>query len=261
MVIKNKVIIFLSLLVLSSCSYAPDSSKVSNLQSKLNDQVVTQSKIDYPSHEPSILKGKDIYASNCSKCHGATPILSQQSIAYMRSRTPVDQFDSIYNGAKIPNHIFKSVLTQEQIWDALWYFRTGILGYYPVGSTELQEMDAIFGGNCAVCHGTRGQGDGNLHKSLTPQPANFKQFSRLYTRSDDKLFQEISHGIPWTAMPAWKDRYDFDKKVSFDDEMRWKLVRYVRQFSFIQEKDRLEIGREKLDAYKESIKGKTNETR
>jgi hypothetical protein len=78
-------------------------------------------------------------------------------------------------------------------------------------------------------------------------------FRRLYTRSDEKLFNEITYGIPWTAMPAWKNRHDFDKQTNFDEELIWKLVRYVRQFSFSQEVDRLQIGRERLEEYKRSI--------
>ena len=42
-------------------------------------------------------------------------------------------------------------------------------------------------------------------------------------------------------------------EIKFDEEMIWKLVRYVRQFSHTQEKDRLDLGREKLQEYKKSI--------
>jgi mono/diheme cytochrome c family protein len=153
-------------------------------------------------------------------------------------------------------HKFAGKLDTSARWDSIQFLNANVLGYYEVGSAELAQMDSIFGGNCAVCHGTRGQGDGNLHKKLYPPPANFTMSKRLYTRTDEKLFNEITHGIPWTAMPAWKNRYDFDKKVYFDDQMIWKLVRYVRQFGFTQELDRLDVGREKLDKYKKELETK-----
>lgn len=251
MVINMKKIILFSTFIIpfvASCSYKPNVASVDKLQKVFNDKAVSETKIDYPSHDPSILNGQKVYNANCTKCHMDTPIVTEKSIAFFRSRSPAEQFATVNDGGWIKGHAYRDRLTQDEIWDVLMYFRTAVLGYYKTGSAELQEMDAIFGGNCAVCHGTRGQGDGNLHKSLNPPPANFKSFSRLYTRSDNKLFDEITNGIPWTAMPAWKDRYDFDKHVSFDDEMRWRLVRYVRQFAFSQDKDRLELGREKLEA-------------
>ena len=54
-------------------------------------------------------------------------------------------------------------------------------------------------------------------------------------------------------MPAWKDRHDFDKQEDFTPELIWKLVRYVRSFGYSQEVDRLDIGRQKLEKYKESV--------
>lgn len=201
----------------------------------------------YPHYQPSIVKGEKIYKANCAACHGNPP---QGNVSKLRKETVEKQFEFVCGGK---NHNFSEKLDQAQRWDALIYYRANVLGYYKANSQELANMDALFGGNCAVCHGTRGQGDGNLHKSLLPPPANFTMFKRLYTRSDEKLFNEITYGIPWTAMPAWKNRYDFDKNIKFDDELIWKLVRYVRQFGFSQELDRLDIGREKLEEYKKSI--------
>jgi mono/diheme cytochrome c family protein len=207
----------------------------------------------YPSYEPSIVKGEAVYQSNCASCHGVTPTGNK---AKLRSQSVEKHFEFVCGGDGTPataNHKFSTKLDQAQRWDALMFYRANILGYFKEGSQELADMDALFGGNCAVCHGTRGQGDGNLHKSLYPVPANFTMFKRLYTRSDEKLFNEITYGIPWTAMPAWKNRYDFDKQTNFDEELIWKLVRYVRQFGFSQELDRLQVGRERLEEYKRSI--------
>jgi mono/diheme cytochrome c family protein len=204
----------------------------------------------YPSYAPSLPRGEKIYKSNCASCHGEIPKANNESI---RKVSPELQFESLCGGSTDPKHNFSKTLDVAQRWDVLMYYRANSLGYFKAGSPELAKMDAIFGGNCAVCHGTRGQGDGNLHKSLYPPPANFTMAKRLYTRTDERLFNELTHGIPWTAMPAWKNRYDFDKQIYFDEAMIWNLVRYVRQFGFSQEVDRLDTGREKLETYKKSV--------
>lgn len=207
----------------------------------------------YPSYPPSLPRGQIAYQQNCASCHGASPSKNEA----LRKTSPEKQFEAMCGA--LPDHDFSKVLDASGRWDALMYYRANSLGYFQANSPELAQMDSIFGGNCAVCHGTRGQGDGNLHKTLEPQPANFTMAKRLYTRSDERLFNEISHGIPWTAMPAWKNRYDFDKKVFFDDAMIWKLVTYVRQFGFSQSMDRLDKGRENLETYKAKIlKEKSN---
>ncbi len=206
----------------------------------------------YPSHEPSIVSGQKVYKANCAQCHGETP--SASSKESFRKVSPEKHFEYVCGGDPKGVHKFAKTLTIDERWDSLIYMRSNVLGYFKEGSPELAEMDAIFGGNCAVCHGTRGQGDGNLHKHLVPQPANFKMFKRLYTRTDERLFNEIAHGIPWTAMPACYNRYDFDKKQTFDEEMIWRVVSYGRPFSTSQSLDRLDEGKAKLDAYKSKLK-------
>jgi mono/diheme cytochrome c family protein len=196
----------------------------------------------YPSHPPSIITGETVYKANCASCHGATPSKTTGIVDSMRKGSPEKHFETVCGGT----HNFANTLTVDERWDSLMYMNTQILGFYPTGSAEAAKLDATFGGNCAICHGTRGQGDGNLHKMLLPAPANFNLYQRLYTRSDERLFNEISYGIPWTGMPAWKDRHDFDKQEDFTPELIWKLVRYVRGFAYSQEIDRLDIGRERL---------------
>ncbi len=207
----------------------------------------------YPSYPPSIARGAQVYKANCSSCHGSVPTKTSAMTDKLRKGSPEKQFEFVCGGDPSGTHQFGKTLTLEERWDSLQYFLANSLGYYETNSQELSDMNALFGGNCAVCHGTRGQGDGNLHKKLYPPPANFTMMKRLFTRSDEKLFNEISYGIPWTAMPAWKDRYDFDRQNDFNEETVWKLVRYVRQFSFVQDIDRLDKGREKLDKYKQSV--------
>jgi mono/diheme cytochrome c family protein len=225
------------------------SSLIHEWESEVNREICPSFR--YPSHPPSLVTGEKVFKQNCASCHNLS---SSQKDAF-RKETPEKQFEFVCGGNGKGVHAFagKGKLDIDGMWDSLIYFRANVLGYYKENTQELSDLDATFGGNCAVCHGTRGQGDGNLHKALLPPPANFTMTERLYTRTDEKLFNELKYGIPWTAMPAWYNRYDFDKKIKFDEEMIWKLVRYVRQFSHAQSKDRMDIGREKLEAYKKSI--------
>ncbi len=244
-------------LTLSACgNYDPNATgRTKQLQQVLLDEKSSADDLEYPAYDPSIIKGKEVYKNNCAGCHAnaaGSPdrILTKE---FLRSKSPQDQYLTIVRGNDKGMPSFRHSLTREQRWDALMYIRAEVLGYFPLNSEELSNMDKIFGANCAVCHGTRGDGDGPLHKSIEPKPADFNMFSRLYTRSDEKIFDEITNGIPWTAMPAWKDRYDYDLHYAFDDELRWKLVNYVRQFGFSQEIFRLDQGRQRIAEYKAKV--------
>ncbi len=244
------------LMVVACSTYDPNKSgRTTKLQEVLISPEASADDLEYPSHDPCIIKGKEVYQANCAKCHanaaGAPDrLLTKQ---FLRTRAPKDSYLTIVHGNDAGMPSFRDTLTREQRWDVLMYIRAEVLGYFPMNSAELSNMDKIFGANCAVCHGTRGDGDGPLHKSLLPPPADFNMFTRLYTRSDEKIFDEISNGIPWTAMPAWKDRYDYDLHYAFDDELRWKLVNYVRQFGFSQEIFRLDEGRQRIAEYKAKL--------
>ncbi len=248
---KLSILILVAVLITNPVYAATQTGLSSTLITEWHSSVDRKACPDfrYPANKPSTVAGEPVYKANCASCHGETPIKSVEAVALMRKTSPEKQFETVCGG----KHNFAKTLTVDERWNALQYMRTQILGYFPVGSEQAAKMDAIFGGNCAICHGTRGQGDGNLHKMLLPEPANFTMFKRLYTRSDERLFNEISYGIPWTGMPAWKDRHDFDKQQDFTPELIWDLVNYVRGFGYVQEINRLDVGREKLMEYKKSV--------
>lgn len=72
-------------------------------------------------------------------------------------------------------------------------------------------------GNCHVCHGMGGHGDGAAGVMLSPPPRNFTdvQFQRL--RTDGELFWTIKHGIPDTGMFAFVPR-------NLTEEEAWMVV-------------------------------------
>lgn len=54
---------------------------------------------------------------------------------------------------------------------------------------------------CAGCHGVSTAGDGPAAAALRPRPADLRGFYR-----HERLVEVLWHGVPGTAMPAWRDR-------------------------------------------------------
>lgn len=211
---------------------------ISACQSSLELQKVNLPSTDigsfaYPTKDPSIEEGKKIFAQNCASCHSFKGETGKHNFTpkYVNSVTPSKLFKAITSDDKHPS--FRDKLSIKERWDAVMYLRFVLFGY----PEDYEDIKIKFGSNCAVCHGTRGFGDGDIHYFLNPPPANFNQFERLYEKTDETLFEEISNGIPWTAMPPWKGRIDKDKHFQFDDKFRWELVKYVRHFGYTTERD------------------------
>lgn len=148
--------------------------------------------------------------------------------------------------------IFRDKLTPDERWAVLFYTRhlAGMddLALNNKAGQPLKVQSDIFGGNCAVCHGNRGFADGFLHSGkpskhgpeggkihiglFQPPPANFHDYKRFYNRSDAQIHRYISQGIYPSAMPRWYGRVDKDKNFAYNDETIWKLVRFVRTFTY-----------------------------
>ncbi len=224
-------------LLLNACQTSVNLNKVA-LPSESNPLVSkksTAADFAYPTKDPSIEDGKKSFGQNCASCHSFKTESGKQTftLKYINSVTPSHLFKVITSNEKHPS--FKDKLSRQERWDIVMYLRYELFGL----PKEFEDIKTKFGGNCAVCHGTRGFADGNIHYYLNPLPANFNQFDRLYEKTDETLFDEISNGIPWTAMPPWANRIDKDKHFTFDDKFRWELVKYVRQFGYSTEKDPL----------------------
>ena len=193
----------------------------------------TKEDFAYPTKDPSVEDGKLLFTQNCAQCHGFGSEGGKRNftLKFVNSVPPSQLFKTITSDEKHPS--FKDKLTRQERWDVVMYLRSVLFGM----PKDFEDTKVKFGANCAVCHGTRGFADGPIHYYLNPPPANFNQFDRLYEKTDEKLFEEISNGIPWTAMPPWASRVDKDKHFEFDDKFRWELVKYVRQFGYTTEKD------------------------
>ena len=218
-------------IVLTACQSNLSFKKVSvpSDENPLISEKATKEDFAYPTKDPSTVEGKKLFASNCASCHGFANEPGKKhnfTLKYINSAPPSQLFKTITSSDKHPS--FKDKLTIIERWDVVMYVRSVLFGM----PEKYDDTKVKFGANCAVCHGTRGFADGDIHYFLNPLPANFNQFDRLYEKTDEKLFEEISHGIPWTAMPPWADRFDKDKNFKFDEKFRWELVKYVRHFGY-----------------------------
>jgi hypothetical protein len=152
---------------------------------------------------------------------------------------------------------FKDTLNRDDRWAVIFYTR------YLAGAGDIKSPDPktdvanIFGGNCAVCHGTKGRADGPLHTGKTgnhelhdaplhhdfvPPPADFRQYDRMYNRTDAQLFRYICQGIYPSGMPSWYGNVNVDKETGevtyvFDDSLIWNLVRHVRSLAYDNDLD------------------------
>ena len=221
-----------------------------------------------PDSQPSVGDGKVYWATkaNCASCHGmdgkgvaGKNIPDLTDVEWMRGRKPMEQYKAVAFGkgvvTKMPvlssegktenmdpvevrtfeHPAYKDKYEKRILWSLIFYSRSLAAPLLP--TKEHMEMKAVFGANCAVCHGTRGAGDGPLNKGLVlqPAPANFNKFPRFYDRTDEQLWDHIAHGIKWEGMPNFLGKEDKKNKVKFDAEYIWKLVQYVRNFHEIPE--------------------------
>jgi len=79
--------------------------------------------------------------------------------------------------------------------------------------------------NCALCHGTTGDGKGPAGVALKPPPRTFNVPLNQWTYSKGdlkKVFDVITKGIPNTAMVKWSQ---------LSEQERWALVYFVVNFA------------------------------
>ena len=194
----------------------------------------------WPNDDPSIPDGGGVYeAQKCAACHGTDgkPVAGKATVDFSskewgRLQKPVDQYDAITFGKPgMEQHpTMREQLRPSQIWELVFYVRS--LSTAPLTDEQISEILPVFGSNCAVCHGTKGFGNGPLAKGngLEPSPANFQSFPRFYDRTDDTLWDHIANGIKWEAMPNFLGKVDKKKNITFDRDYIYKLVGFVRHF-------------------------------
>jgi len=104
----------------------------------------------------------------------------------------------------------------------------------PADEASLARGEAIYGQQCATCHGDGGMGDGPAGMGLNPAPAPIAHSSQML--SDSYLFWRISEGgAPFgTAMPAFKE--------TLSEQDAWDVINYVRALGSGQVQPRQNVG-------------------
>jgi cytochrome c oxidase cbb3-type subunit 2 len=99
----------------------------------------------------------------------------------------------------------------------------------PETASVLARGEAVYRRRCLGCHGVRGDGNGPAATFLVPRPRDFTagvfKFKTTPSGSlptDDDLYQTISRGLRWTAMPAWDALPAQDRRA---------VIAYIKTFS------------------------------
>ena len=80
------------------------------------------------------------------------------------------------------------------------------------------EGGEIYKQMCVLCHGVKGQGNGEAGLTLLPQPADFLAFN-VKEETDGAIFWKITNGK--APMATYFE--------ILTDDQRWKLVNYIRE--------------------------------
>ena len=89
----------------------------------------------------------------------------------------------------------------------------------------LSQGKKLYEQNCVTCHGSKGDGKGQLGGALKPVPTNFTLPLKEWpiTKGEmSKIFDVITKGIPNTSMVKWSQ---------FSEQERWALVYVVVEFA------------------------------
>ncbi|MHC4971155.1 MAG: c-type cytochrome [Planctomycetota bacterium] len=169
--------------------------------------------------------GKEIFAANCVSCHGeegnapkrGVPMLnSARVLAVAKEDYYLDIITHGRKGSEMP--AWGEILTPTQVRSLALYIRAWS-GAEPdrsrvtVGAGNPRYGKAIYRGNCAACHGRRGEG--GIGNSLSAP-------SFLAMASDSFLRDTITRGRSHTAMPSG---YQFSPAEISD------LLSYIRGWS------------------------------
>lgn len=92
----------------------------------------------------------------------------------------------------------------------------------PRTAPDLARGAALYGAQCAGCHGRQGRGDGPAGNGLDPAPSDFHDAGRMAGRSVYGLYNTITLGVAGTDMASYQ-------RLSEDE--RWALAFHVANFA------------------------------
>ncbi len=98
-----------------------------------------------------------------------------------------------------------------------------IVNPVPVSREAIQKGDEIYhgAGNCYVCHGETGKGDGQGGALLSPPARDLTDSNFQLLRTDGEMFWSIKHGVQGTGMFSYAPRM-------ISEEDAWYVIHYIR---------------------------------
>jgi mono/diheme cytochrome c family protein len=188
--------------------------------------------VGYPLQPPDIARGVQIYAENCTRCHGVSgasdgelvksgevlPMPALTDPATARDQTPQDFFRTITEGRLdklMPP--WNEKLSEADRWAVALYTYT--LAYMP---DQLARGKQLWQGNCQECHGASGRGDGPKAAEINRPIGNLTEQTEITTLSDKALFSIVSEGVG-ENMPAFAD--------TLTEDERYATIAYARTFT------------------------------
>lgn len=108
-------------------------------------------------------------------------------------------------------------IAQEISWVAPEYSNT-LKNPFAGNQKATNEGKVIFDQMCVLCHGIKGQGNGEAGLMLNPQPANFLSLN-VKNQTDGAIFWKVTNGK--APMASYFEL--------LTDDQRWKLVNYIRE--------------------------------
>jgi putative copper resistance protein D len=89
----------------------------------------------------------------------------------------------------------------------------------PYAAASIVRGAALYGDNCARCHGATGRGDGSAAAGLPVRPANVTE-QQFLARNPGDLFWLISRGMDEGVMPGFADL--------LSPNQRWDVINFIR---------------------------------
>ena len=188
--------------------------------------------VGYPLSPPDLARGAQVYAANCTRCHGAGgagdgelvasgqvgAMASFTDPATARSPTPLEWFNTISNG-RIEQLMppWKDALSEADRWAVALYTYT--LSYTP---EQIALGEQVWEAKCAKCHGASGLGDGPEAGQINRPIGNLTEQTEIITLSDNVLYNIITEGVG-ENMPAFAN--------DLNDEQRRAVTVYVRRLA------------------------------
>jgi mono/diheme cytochrome c family protein len=192
------VSLLIGLVALSGCSGNVDVKQSNDLlQAPQMNEAYLKENFEFPSAQPSLVKGKELFQQNCAACHAPSFWQEAKVQTDLTYSTPIDYYLMLTTG-KAPEVAypseerkqiqpgvhqnpqsgellaFREKLTPDERWAVIFYTRylAGMsdLTFHNQNGKALTVQDDIFGGNCAVCHGKTGHAEGFLHTGKPSKP-------------------------------------------------------------------------------------------